>query len=189
MDITSMNENQDKFVRMLQTGSPNDLVKFAPMVINELHRLAQKHMFREDKAHTLQATALVNEVYIRMSGADADWQNRAHFFAMAANHMRRILVDHARSKKTQRRIAQSKAISTEDEVVIDEENSTSLVLLDEVLTQLSLFDQRASDMYEMRLFAGLSNEDISKVCEVSVTTVERDIKVAKAWVSQKMADG
>lgn len=186
MDLKFMNKHQDKLVKMLQTGSPHDLVEFAPMVIDELHRLAQKHMYQENKAHTLQATALVNEVYIRMSGADLDWENRAHFFAMAANHMRRILVDHARSKQSHKRIAQANALSIDDVVVVGEENSTSLVLLDEVLMQLSAFDQRACDMYEMRLFAGMSNEEIAKVCNVSLTTVERDIKVAKAWVTKQM---
>lgn len=153
--------------------------------LNELHKIAQRCMSKENPGHTLQATALVNEAYLSLHSANIQAHNRIHFFALAASHMRRILVDHARAKSANKREAFALATTSKDELLIEMGNTTSLVLLDEVLTQLSVLDERAAQMYEMRLFAGLTNSELSEVFNISVATVERDIRLAKAWVNKQ----
>jgi len=169
-------------------NNANIFLKEMPRVIEELHRIAHNYMQRENPVHTLQATALVNEAYISLQAADIDIQNRVHFFALAANHMRRILVDHARAKLTHKRQAQAIAITADDEILVNAESISSLVLLDEVLTALTSIDLRAAEMYEMRLFSSLGNEEIAQVFNVSIRTVEREIKFAKAWVHNHLHD-
>lgn len=163
-----------------------------PQVVDELRKIANKYMRNENAQHTLQATALVNEAYISLQNADVTINDKVHFFALAATHMRRILVDHAKSKSSQKRQAQAMAVSANDEVLENlggnSEDPNTMILLDEVLSQFSALDDRASNMYEMRLFAGLSNGEIAQVFEVSITTVERDIAVAKAWIHKKLHD-
>lgn len=168
--------------------SPKKIFEATPKVIEELHRIAKQYMYRENQGHTLQATALVNEAYISLKDVDLTLHDKVHFFAIAASHMRRILVDHARAKNTDKRQAQAAAISADDEVLVNPDDTTSMVLLDEVLQQFSKLDKRAAEMYEMRLFAGLGNEEIATVFEVSITTVEREMKVAKAWVHKRFHD-
>jgi RNA polymerase sigma factor (TIGR02999 family) len=159
-----------------------------PLLIDELHKIANQYMHKENASHTLQATALVNEAYLSLLNANVELKDPLHFYALAATHMRRILVDHARSKMTNKRSAQAFAVTANDEVLIDQQDTTSLVLLDEVLTRFCQFDERGARIYEMRLFAGLTNQEIASVLEISLTTVERDMKVARAWVLNQLTD-
>lgn len=175
----------DKSALNTNIQNPQQMFENTPKVVEELHRIAKQYMYKENAAHTLQATALVNEAYLSLKDADLKLQDKVHFFALAASHMRRILVDHARAKRTDKRQAQAFAVTANDELLIDNNDTTSMVLLDQVLSRFALLDKRAADMYEMRLFAGLSNQDIAGLFGVSLTTVERDLKVAKAWVHKQ----
>ncbi len=175
-----MNNNQKP-----NMSTPLPFSVMSDEALTELHRIAKRCMNKERADHTLQATALVNEAYLSLQAADVQTPDKLQFFAMAATHMRNILVDHARAKNAKKREAQHLAVSAEDELLFDSENVTSLVMLDEVLTLFSALDDRAAKMYEMRLFAGLSNVEISQIFDVSVATVERDIRVAKAWINQQ----
>ena len=150
--------------------------------LDELHKIATRYMSNENYGHTLQATALVNEAYLSLCSADIKVNDKMHFFALAATHMRRILVDHARAKSAQKRGANALVVNAQEHALVDPGNMTSIVLLDEVLTQLAKLDERAANMYEMRLFAGLQNTELAEVFNISVATVEREIRVAKAWV-------
>lgn len=167
-----------------------DMFDSMPQVVDELHKIANKYMHSENAQHTLQATALVNEAYISLQASDLNINDKVHFFALAASHMRRILVDHARAKSANKRQAQVMAITANDEiegsVLGKNEDASAMIHLDEVLTQFSNLDERAANMYEMRIFAGLSNAEIALVFEVSLTTVERDISVAKAWIHKQI---
>ena len=166
--------------------NPSQVFDNTPRVIEELHRIAKHYMHKENAAHTLQATALVNEAYLSLKTSNAKLQDKVHFFALAATHMRRILVDHARAKRTDKRQAQAFAVTANDELLIGNNDATSMVLLDEVLSRFTLLDKRAANMYEMRLFAGLNNKEIASIFDVSLTTVERDLKVAKVWVHRQL---
>jgi len=172
-----------------QTPQTNDAMAAAltPEALLELHKIARRCMSKENQGHTLQATALVNEAYLSLHAAQVNPPNKLQFFALAATHMRHILVDHARSKASQKRQAQALAISANDELLLDTENISSLVLLDEVLLLFSALDERAAKMYEMRLFAGVTNNELAKIFQVSVATVEREIRIAKAWINQQFA--
>lgn len=152
--------------------------------LTELHKMAQRYMSKENPGHTLQVTALVNEAYLSLLSSGSNKLERLHFFALAATHMRHILVDHARRKAANKREANALAVTANDEILVDAGNADSLVLLDEVLTQFSAMDERAAKIYELRLFAGLSSEEIADAMEISKATVERDLRLAKAWVNQ-----
>lgn len=153
--------------------------------LQELHRIAKRCMSNENPGHTLQATALVNEAYLSLHAANINTPDKLQFFALAATHMRHILVDHARRKSAKKREAQAMAISANDELLLDTNDMTSLVLLDEVLMLFSALDERAAKMYEMRLFTGMSNAELAELFDISIATVERDIRIAKAWINQQ----
>jgi len=179
-----MNEHTDAKEKVTSQLS-SEFSELSVDAISELHKIAQRCMFKENPGHTLQATALVNEAYISLHTANIQVTSKIHFFAMAATHMRRILVDYARKKSAFKREANALAMTANDQVLIDPNSTDSLVLLDEILTQLSELDERAAKLYEMRLFAGLSNAELSEVFGLSVATVERDIRIAKAWLTKQ----
>lgn len=158
--------------------------ELTPQMLNHLHKIAQRCMSNENSNHTLQATALVNEAYLSLHQADIENNDRLHFYALAATHMRRILVDHARSKGAKKREALAIAITAKDELLIETGNVAALVLLDEVLSQFAELDDRAAKMYEMKLFAGMKNSELADLFSLSLATVERDIRIAKAWINQ-----
>lgn len=171
------------------TGDDAALQRLVPLVHNELHRIARKFMAGERGGHSLQATALVNEAYMRLVDVQrVNWQNRAHFLAMAARLMRRILVDHARSKGYQKRGGGAIRISLDDDVnVAAVEPGRDLVALDDALAELAKRDERKSRVVELRFFAGLSVEETAAVLEVSPDTVMRDWKAAKAWLLESIS--
>ena len=165
------------------TGDEAALRRLVPLVQDELHRIAQRCMSGERLEHSLQATALVNEAYMRLVGAQhVDWQNRKHFLAMAATIMRRILVDHARSKHYQKRGGGGVRVTLDDQNVAAAEPGRDLVALDDALAELAKSDERKSRIIELRFFGGLTVEETAAVLDVSVDTVKRDWKLAKAWL-------
>ena len=175
-------------LRAWSNGDGSALQALTPIVYMALHRLARQYMRRERSGHSLQATALVNEAYMRLADyTRMQWQDRAHFFAVAAQVMRRILVDHARRHNVKRgRGVQHVAL---DEVVVVapvEESNTDLVALDEALVGLAQVDPRKAQIVEMRFFGGLTVEEIGEVLKVSTGTIKRDWRAAKAWLYQEL---
>ena len=160
--------------------------ELTPLVYEELRRLARHYMGNEHVGHTLQATALVNEAYLRLVDIHkVQWQNRAHFFAMSARLMRRILVDSARSRKYQKRGAGARKVSL-DEGLLVVEPGRDLVALDDALEALAKVDERRSKVVEMRFFGGLSVEETAEALGVSADTVMRDWKLAKVWLLREL---
>jgi RNA polymerase sigma factor (TIGR02999 family) len=168
-------------------GDENALQQLIPLVHDELRRVARRHMAHERAQHTLQATALVNEAYMRLIDIrQVRWQNRAHFFAMSARLMRRILVDFARSRRYQKRGGGAQKVSLDEALIGSPERGSDLVALDEALTALAAVDQRKAQVVEMRFFGGLSVEETAEALHVSRDTVMRDWKLAKAWLLREL---
>ena len=160
------------------------------LVYAELHRLAHQYLKRERPGHTLQTSALVNEAFVKLiDQKDVRWQNRGHFFAIAAQLMRRILVDHARIRRAAKRGGSASPVSLDDALVISNERSAEVVALDEALTALATVDERKSQIVELRFFGGLSIEETAEVLAVSPGTVMRDWTPAKAWLRREMTSG
>lgn len=180
-----MDKNVTQLLSDWQDGRETALHQLLDIVHDELHRLASRHMRNERQNHTLQATALVNEAVVRLLGADVDWSDRQHFMAIASKMMRRVLVDHAKAKNAGKRQAQSEAMSFDEAIVVDPSSFEDVLMVDDLLTKLGEFDERAARVLEMSLFGGLSHPDIAAIESVSVSTVERELRVAKAWVNQQ----
>lgn len=172
----------------LSAGDNSVLKAITPIILDELHKLASRYMQKENSGHTLQATALVNEAYLKLVQMDVDWKDRVHFYSIAAKQMRHILVDHARAKAAAKRGGNLIRVELDDILETTSDNITDLVYLDRLLSELELFDERASRLFELRLFSGLSNQDIAEVEELSLATVEREIRVAKAWIQNELRD-
>jgi RNA polymerase sigma-70 factor (ECF subfamily) len=175
-------------LRAWSDGDQDALRALTPIVHEELHRLARHYMRRERSGHSLQATALVNEAYIRLADyTRMQWQDRAHFFAVSAQVMRRILVDYARRHNV-RRGRGVRHVSLEDVAMVapGEDAETDLVALDEALIGLTRIDPRKSQIVEMRFFGGLTVEEIGEVLKVSPGTIKRDWRAAKAWLYQEL---
>jgi RNA polymerase sigma-70 factor (ECF subfamily) len=180
----------NEITRLLVAWSDGDASAFdrlMPHVYEELHRLARRYMNGERPGHTLQTTALVNEVYLRLvSWKDVRWQNRAHFFAVSAQMMRRILVDFARDKQYLKRGGGALKVSLSDAAAFIQERATDLVALDEVLTALAKMDPRKAQVVEMKFFGGLSVAEVAEVLRVSEETVMRDWRLAKVWLLRQL---
>ena len=158
-----------------------------PLVYDELRRLAHRYMDRERRDHTLQTSALVNEAYLRLiDQKDVHWQNRAHFFGIAAQMMRRILVDYARKRGFAKRGGDDKPVSLEEAMIVSPERAANVVALDDALEILGGIDPRKSQIVELRFFGGLSVEETAEVLSVSPATVSRDWTLAKAWLRREM---
>ena len=167
-------------------GDKQALDQLTPLVYKELRRLAQWHMNGERPGHTLQATALVNEAYLRLVDINQiQWQDRAHFFAMAARQMRRILIDAARKHGNQKRGGDAQKVSLAEGLFVPD-RPEELVALDEVLVALAQIDERRGRVVEMKFFGGLNVEEIAEVLHVSPDTVKRDWKLAKAWLGREL---
>lgn len=160
-----------------------------PLVYEELHRLAHKHIRKERPGHTLQTSALVNEAFVRLvDQKDVHWQNRTHFFAIAAQMMRRILVDYARSRRYAKRGGNAKQVTLNEELIMSDQRSEEVVALDEALGELANIDERKGKVVELRFFGGLSIEETADVLSVSPGTVMRDWTLAKAWLKRAMTN-
>ena len=175
-----------KLLRAWTHGDDRALSRLTPIVHNELRKIARRHLRGERSDHSLQATALVNEAYLRLVDCRRmRWQNRAHFFAMSAQLMRRILVDHARRQNLKRGAGFQK-ISLQDTVALGAPVAEDLVALDDALRDLARFDPRKARVIELRFFAGLSVEEIAEVLKISAVTVMRDWSTARAWLYREM---
>jgi RNA polymerase sigma factor (TIGR02999 family) len=169
-------------------GKDDALAKLLPLVQVELRRVARRHMFGERPGHTLQATALVNEAYLRLVDCKrVHWQNRAHFFAISAQLMRRILVDSARARGYRKRGGGIPKVTLDEGLIRPQEKGKDLVALDDALKALSEFDPRKGRVIELRFFGGLSVEETAEVLKVSPETVLRDWRLAKAWLAREMS--
>ena len=170
-------------------GDKAALDRLIPLVDHELRRLAHRYMRRERPGHTLQTTALVNEAYLRLiDQRQVQWQNRAHFFAVAAQLMRHILVDHAHKRSYAKRGGQARQVELSEAAIVSEERAAEVVALDEALSGLAGIDRRKSRVVELRFFGGLSIEEVAEVLQVAPITVRREWEAAKAWLYREMSN-
>ncbi len=177
-------------LRAWRGGDQLALEKLMPLVYDELRRLAHRYMVREKAGHTLQTTALVNEAYIRLVDLkQIEWQDRAHFFAISARFMRRILVDFARSRGYQKRGGDAKQVSLDESVFVSPEPDAELIRIDEALSALVEFDERKAKVVELRFFGGMTEEETAEVLHVSRETVKRDWRLARNWLLCELTDG
>ena len=182
MTIPSQHEVTRLLIR-LTDGDGDVLGELLPLVYDELRRLAAGYLRRERPGHTLQPTALVHEAYLRMvDQSQVHWQNRAHFLGVAAQMMRRILVDHARGQKAEKRGGDFQKLSLDENIDVSGERAADLVALDEALERLAEFDPQKARVVELRFFGGLSVEETAEVLGVSAPTVKRQWRMAKAWL-------
>jgi len=178
-----------QLLKAMRGGDSNAAEHLLPLVYNELHRLAQAYMRRERPDHTLQATALINEAYIRLIGEDIDWNSRAHFVGLASHVMRQVLVDYARAHSAQRRAGGMQRVEMEDALAIAPERLDEVVWLDDALQRLAAENARQAQVVEMRYFGGLSVDEIAAILEVSPRSVKRDWSLARIWLYRTLRPG
>ena len=185
--------SQQEVTRLLEDWSGGDedaLEKLIPLIQPELHRLAHHYMSRERAGHTLQTTALLNEAYLRLVEAHGvRWQNRAHFFAVSAQIMRRILVDFARSRQNLKRGGGALQVTLDEGLIISPESGVDLLALDEALDKLAVLNPRQSRVVELRYFGGLNEEEAAEALTVSTRTVRHDWSLARAWLYRELSLG
>ncbi len=190
MTTTGGSSNLTQLLAAWSAGDESALAALTPLVHQELHRLAARYMSRERPGHILQATALVNEAFVRLvDWKEVRWQNRAHFFAMAAQIMRRVLVDVARTRNRTKRGKGQLHVSLSEASDLSAQQGVDLVALDDALTGLEMLDARQSRVVELRFFGGLSLEETAHVLGVSVATVRRDWSLARAWLYRELSGG
>lgn len=170
-------------------GNQSALDELYPLVYDELHRLARRYMSRERQDHTLQTTALINEAYVRLvDQRNVHWANRSHFFAISAQIMRRILIDHARRHAYAKRGGGAQQVSLDEAATVTRLAGAEMIRLDEALKSLAEMDPRRSQVVELRYFGGLNNEEIAGVLNISENTVTRDWNMARAWLHQQLTE-
>lgn len=160
--------------------------KLMPLVYDELHRLARRYMSRERPSNTLQTTALLDEAYLRLVDQKVRWQNRSHFFAIAAEVMRRILVDYARHRSYTKRGGGAQQVELDEALLMARDRSALLIALDDAMKRLAEFDKRKAQVVKLRFFGGLSVEETAGVLKISVNTVKRDWSTARAWLYKEV---
>ncbi len=189
-DPTAASGDEPDVTRVLlewSDGNEEALAELIPLVFDELHKIARQYLRRESDAHTLQPTALVNELYLRLKNRrQVQWKNRLQFFGFSASLMRKILVDHARSHNAAKRGSGARKIYLDEALDLAERRHIDLVRLDDALLDLARFDQRQSRIVELRFFAGLSIEEVSTLLELSPTTIKREWKIAKLWLFREL---
>src|SRR6059058_636233 len=184
--VTPSSGEVSKLLRAWTDGDRGALDRLTPIVYDELHRLAQRYMKRERPGHSLQTTALVNEAYMRLVDYERmQWQNRAHFFAVSAQVMRRILVEHAR-RHNLKRGGGVQHVSLDEAAMVGGGQDADLVVLDDAMNALARIDPRKVQVVEMRFFGGLSVEETAEVLKVSTVTVKRDWRAARAWLYREL---
>src|SRR2546430_6289864 len=189
--VTSFPEEHEitQWLAACRGGDPAALEKLLPLVYDELHRLAMRSFSRERASDTLQPTALVNEVYLRLANQhDAAWQNRTQFFAIAAQMMRRILVSHARARQAAKRGGADQRITLEEGLATAPQRDVNLLALDDALEKLEAIDPEKSRMVELRFFSGLSVPETAEVMGVSPSTIDRQWQTAKAWLYREISE-
>jgi RNA polymerase sigma factor (TIGR02999 family) len=191
MDPSPIGGDDSRAFRQLlsdaSSGNADALARMLPLVYDELHRIASAYLRRERREHTLQPTALVHEAYLRLAGQDdLDWKNRAHFRAIAATTMRRILIEHARARGRKKRGEAPERVALEDTVAIAPAPRVDLEAIDQALVRLEALDPQQARIVELRFFAGLSVEETAEVLSISRTTVKRDWAMARAWLRREL---
>lgn len=186
-----MEQNPQNITQLLQdwkSGKKEAFDEILPLVYDELRRQASRYLKGERAGHTLQTTALINEAYMKLVDKDEiEYENRSHFFAIAANAMRRILVDYARTRKREKRGGKDENLPLEEAFYVSaKEKSVDLVALDEALTRLAEFDERQANIVDLRYFSGMTIEETAEVLGISNITVRRDWNLAKAWLYQEL---
>jgi RNA polymerase sigma-70 factor, ECF subfamily len=188
--VMTTSRSPEEMTRLLLDWSKGDeaaLNQLIPLIEQELHRIAHLYMNRESPGHTLQTTALVNEAYLRLiDQKNVRWQNRAHFFAIASQTMRRILIDHARSHARAKRGGKARKISLDEVAVLSQERAAELVALDEALERLAALDPRRGQVVALRFYGGLNTDEIAEVLGISANTVTRDWNMARAWLAREL---
>ena len=180
-------ENLTVMLKDAQAGKRESLDEFLPLVYDELKKIAAYKLSLERSNHTLQATALVHEAYLRLIDQHSvDWQNRAHFFAIASEMMRRILVNHAQSHNAKKRNEGKTLISLDDVEQLAADSEVDLIFLDNALKELEAFDATQAKIVELKFFGGLTNEEAAEVLGVSESTIKREWRMARAWLSTKL---
>lgn len=177
-----------QLLRAWSDGDEQALEKLTPLVYEELYRRAHWYMAREHPGHTLQTTALVNEIYVRLVDMHrVSWRDRAHFFAVSSRLIRRVLIDAARSRGSLKRGGDSPHVMVDEALLVSNEPRADVVALDDALNALALIDQRKSQVVELRFFGGLGIDEAAQVLNVSPETVKRDWKLAKAWLRRELS--
>lgn len=169
-------------------GDQAALDRLLPLVYDQLRRIAHRYVQRERDGHTLQTSALVNEAYLRLADQNVVWQNRSHFFAVTARVMRHILIDHARRRRYAKHGGEARQVPIEEASAMSLERAAELIALEEALAELARLDQRKSQVVELRYFGGLSLEETAEVLHVSLMTVRRDWRAAKAWLYRRLKE-
>ena len=186
--MVSTSHEVTRLLRAWGEGDEAALARLAPLVESELHKLAVSFLRRERAGHTLQSGALVNEAYLRLLGdSEVKWQNRAHFYGIAAQLMRRVLVDHARRRRKLKRGGDALRVSLAGADRAAQEPSADIIALDEALSSLSEFDARKSQIVELKFFGGLQEEAIAGVLKIPLRTVQREWSLARAWLYNELA--
>jgi RNA polymerase sigma-70 factor (ECF subfamily) len=178
-----------QLLKAMHAGDSQAAEKLLPLVYAELHRLAKGYMRRERPDHTLQATALINEAYLRLAGEDIDWNGRAHFIGLAANVMRRVLVDYARAHNAEQRGGGLQRVEMQDELAISAEQLDQVEHLDEALKKLEKENPRQARVVELRYFGGLSVEQIGALLQIAPRSVKRDWALARIWLFRELRPG
>jgi RNA polymerase sigma-70 factor (ECF subfamily) len=185
--VTLSTTNVTALLHEWQQGDPNALEKLTPLVWDELRRIAHSFMQREGHPHTLETGALINEAYLRLAAPqNIEWQDRGHFFAVIAQVMRHILVDHARRRHSVKHGGEVRQVALDEASLMSQQRAAELVALDEALNQLATLDPRKSRVVELRYFAGLSLAETAEALDVSLMTVRREWRAAKAWIYQRV---
>ncbi len=179
-DITSL-------LRQWRAGDESALDELTPLIYGDLHRIAARHLRSERAGHTLQATALVNEAFVRLAGADAEFPDRAHFYALAARMMRNVLTDYARARNSQKRGSGARALTLHD---VDGATSESIgiLALDDALNKLAALDERKADIVVLHFYGGMTYDETAEALNISAATVDRDLRFAKAWLANELRD-
>lgn len=185
--MTNPTDSVTELLHAWRGGDRDALDRLIPLVHDELHRLAARHMRSERPDHTLQTTALVDEAYLRLVDAEVAWQDRAHFLAVAATVMRRVLVDHARGRDRGKRAGVK--VTLEEAALVSPSASDDMLALDEALSRLAKNDERSARAVELHYFGGLTYREIGEVLEVSEATVDRDLRLARAWLYKELRGG
>jgi len=176
-----------QLLREWSRGNQSVVEQLTPMIYSELRRLADSYMRRERPDHTLQPTALIHEAYMRLiQQGQPEWRSRSHFFRFAAHLMRQILVDHARARRAEKRGANAERIPLEQAEIAVESEAADVVALDEALVRLASFDQRKAQILELKYFGGMTEEEVAEALGISVRTLGRELRLAKAWLSQAL---
>ena len=189
MSAESESESVTSYLRALSAGNKEALDQLMPLVYDQLHRLAAKCLRAERPNHTLRATALVNEAYLRLVDANVDWQDRVHFFAISARILRRILVDHAKANRSQKRGGGEEKLQFDEAVMVGPQSEAGIIELDLALQRLAEHDRRKSEIIELLCFGGLTYDETAAALNISPATVHRELKMAKAFLHRELRQG